>query len=99
MSDPIKNFGNVKPFYELLRDVNPHLPDPELVTTDTITLTAGPNELAALNLTVFITLPDLERINESLHVQNDADDFEAWSLDGTVTTVHRTRINKEELDV
>lgn len=64
VKDPIKNFGNAKPFYELLRDVNPHLPDPELVTMDTITLTAGPNELAALNLTVFITLPDMDKLVE-----------------------------------
>lgn len=44
-------------FYELLREINPHLPPVETVTNDTFTITAGREEAVALTLTVFIKLP------------------------------------------
>jgi len=59
MNDPIKTL-NAPEFIDLLRAVNAHIPANELITQDTLTITAGTNELAVLNLSIFINLPDWE---------------------------------------
>lgn len=64
MSDPIKNYGNNREFYDLLRAVNPHLPVPEVVSPVDLQVILGDNVIARVRLEVFITLPDLDKIWE-----------------------------------
>lgn len=111
MTDPIKTL-NAPEFIDLLRAVNPHIPDNDLITQDTLTVTLGVNEVAVLNLSIFITLPDWDKL---LKVQQEdyplltvdelvaeAREFHesetAWTLNGQAVTVDITHIDEETRD-
>lgn len=70
---PIKDFGNQAAYWELMRSVNPHLPKAEFVTTDEVVLRAGPEQMATLTFTTFITLPDLDKLYAVLNEAEQVD--------------------------
>jgi hypothetical protein len=44
--------------YSALREANPHLPDPKLVTTSELELRCGADDMPTLTLEVFVAIPE-----------------------------------------